>query len=447
MDQHTVLQRAHSRAAAKYRKIESLYDVLRPRLRFDLEIPPEVAAKIFCRTWRRAVTVSRGWRDFVELARSQGLFAVNVTSVGAGLGHSVVCTNHGVISFGCGLWGTLGHAGISSVSTSVHRPRMIEALEKKGVVAVAAGHHHSLACTRSGQLLTWGHGSHGQLGHGEISDAGDCVTVPRVVGGMAGRVVVQVVAGSNHAGVLTSRHELYTFGSGCSGQLGHGSRTDEKAPRRLQAFDGLKIVSVGCGGSHTVAVRDDGAVFTFGHRSLCGHGSGTYELVPRRVQALAGVDVADVAASLEHSAARTKTGQVYTWGLGNCGKLGHGGKYHAAVPRLVNALSDMQVEGIDVGANHSVAWTGDGKLLTWGWKSGGRLGHGPNTSSSDSKCLPELVRALAQHVVVVASAGDSHTLVGTAEGDLFVIGEGCGGLLGRTGQSSTGTPTKVSLDA
>ena len=45
---------------------------------------------------------------------------------------------------------------------------MIETLKGKRVIDVTCGDSHSAAVTSSGELYTWGLGSYGRLGHGDI---------------------------------------------------------------------------------------------------------------------------------------------------------------------------------------------------------------------------------------------------------------------------------------
>ena len=59
-----------------------------------------------------------------------------------------------------------------------HRPRMIESLQGKHVREVACGSGHSAAITANGELYTWGQGDQGRLGHGD--DASQ--TKPKQVG-------------------------------------------------------------------------------------------------------------------------------------------------------------------------------------------------------------------------------------------------------------------------
>lgn len=50
------------------------------------------------------------------------------------------------------------------------RPRVIESLRGVEVVDIAAGGAHSACITSSGELYTWGKGRYGRLGHGDSED-------------------------------------------------------------------------------------------------------------------------------------------------------------------------------------------------------------------------------------------------------------------------------------
>ena len=61
---------------------------------------------------------------------------------------------------------------------SYNTPKMIEGLQGKHVRDIACGSGYSTAITSNGELYTWGQGHRGQLGHG------DCCSVskPKQVG-------------------------------------------------------------------------------------------------------------------------------------------------------------------------------------------------------------------------------------------------------------------------
>lgn len=49
-------------------------------------------------------------------------------------------------------------------------PRLVEALRSVPVKQVASGGYFSAAVSESGELYSWGHGKDGQLGHGDTKD-------------------------------------------------------------------------------------------------------------------------------------------------------------------------------------------------------------------------------------------------------------------------------------
>ena len=46
-----------------------------------------------------------------------------------------------------------------------------------------------------------------------------------MITGLAGKQVVQIACGSSHSAAVTSEGELYTWGRGTYGRLGHGRHT------------------------------------------------------------------------------------------------------------------------------------------------------------------------------------------------------------------------------
>lgn len=52
-------------------------------------------------------------------------------------------------------------------SRNCDKPRLIEALKTKRIRDIACGSSHSAAITSSGELYTWGLGEYGRLGHGD----------------------------------------------------------------------------------------------------------------------------------------------------------------------------------------------------------------------------------------------------------------------------------------
>ena len=130
----------HEQALSRRARVcETMYEALSSRLKFPDGLPSEVAASIqghARRARRRAAVVSQGWKAWVALAKSKGLFRVKVLGMAAGnsehgMGDSIICTADGVVSFGRGDSGRLGHGSFEDELT----PRLVEALDGKEVVA------------------------------------------------------------------------------------------------------------------------------------------------------------------------------------------------------------------------------------------------------------------------------------------------------------------------
>lgn len=54
-----------------------------------------------------------------------------------------------------------------SPNRNCDKPRLIEALKTKRIRDIACGSSHSAAITSSGELYSWGLGEYGRLGHGD----------------------------------------------------------------------------------------------------------------------------------------------------------------------------------------------------------------------------------------------------------------------------------------
>ncbi len=63
-----------------------------------------------------------------------------------------------------------GQVGIGSTQDSVATPQLIAALQNDKISQFACGWRHTLALTQQGQMYSWGRGVSGQLGHAETLD-------------------------------------------------------------------------------------------------------------------------------------------------------------------------------------------------------------------------------------------------------------------------------------
>ena len=359
--------------------------------------------------------------------------------VACGHTHTAVVTSDGELhTFGNGDEGELGHREQSFFPVNV--PKRVDALVGKRVVHVACGSHHTAVVTSDGDLFAFGDGDFGQLGHG----GEDSEWVPRLVDALVGKLVVQVACGWYHTAVITSTGEVHTFGSGEEGPLGHGGHNNELVPRRVEALAERWVVQVSCGREHTAVVTSDGELHTFGMGALgrLGHGDEENKFVPTRVDKLMGKRVVQVSCGKQHTAVVTSEGDVFTFGAGFLGKLGHGGEDSEWVPRRVDALVGKRVVQVSCGYLYTAAVTSDGELFTFGDGRRGKLGHG----GKHNELVPRRVEGglTGKHVVQV-ECGYFHTAALTSDNELFTFGWGDSGRLGQGGTGDELVPRRVDV--
>lgn len=85
--------------------------------------------------------------------------------------------------------------------------------------------------------------------------------------------------------------ELFTWGNGWAGKLGHSDISDQLSPRRVEALICKCVVAVATGSAHTLVVKRGGSVFVWGSAaglSLPEYADGS-EHVQVHVQGAAGI--------------------------------------------------------------------------------------------------------------------------------------------------------------
>lgn len=78
------------------------------------------------------------------------------------------------------------------------------------------------------------------------------------------RVVVQVACGLKHTLALTNNGELYSWGSNREGQLGLGEGIkQETKPRLITSLVDVPIAFIACGGFHSIVITKSGNFINF----------------------------------------------------------------------------------------------------------------------------------------------------------------------------------------
>ena len=93
--------------------------------------------------------------------------------------------------------------------------------------------------------------------------------------------------------IISMDADVFSWGWGKDGQLGHGDRRSEKRPTNLEFLKGHDIVQVACGGWHSASLTVNGDVFTWGSGRCgqLGQGDWASHRLPCVVAALQGKEI------------------------------------------------------------------------------------------------------------------------------------------------------------
>jgi uncharacterized repeat protein (TIGR01451 family) len=342
----------------------------------------------------------------------------NVVSVATGRAFSLAVKSDGSV-FAWGLNNT-GNLGIGSDAIVV-KPLPVPVTgfgTGSGVIAVAAGGNHALALKSDGSVWSWGRNGNGELGLGGAQGIPATVNVPtQVVGLGPGSGVIAIAAGGVHSMALKSDGTVLTWGLNVVGELGAGPINNQTAPVQVTGFgQGSGAIAIAAGASHNLVLRSDGSVAAWGSNDTGQVGTGT-NIGPGRnfdtpvaVSGLAsGAGVIGIAAGGNHSLALKSDGSVLAWGFNKTGQLGNADPSNAdqGVPVAVSGFGiGSGVIAIAAGVDHSLALKSDGTEWAWGFNQDGELGDGTNVDEN----APVQVSKLNGAVTIALGPAASHSL-------------------------------------
>ncbi|RKG78925.1 hypothetical protein D7W79_11730 [Corallococcus exercitus] len=138
------------------------------------------------------------------------------------------------------------------------------------------------------------------------------------------------------AGGAPGRHRV-DLGLQRLGQLGNGATAGSTLPGQVTGLG--SVVAVASSGWHTLALRADGTVWSWGYngQGQLGDGTTVSRRTPVQVAGLSGVVA--VAAGHSHSLALLSDGTVRAWGENTSGQLGDGSTSRSLLPVAVSGLS------------------------------------------------------------------------------------------------------------
>jgi len=297
--------------------------------------------------------------------------------------------------------------------------------------SLTVGNPLSLGVKSDATLWSWGRNDHGQLG---LND-GVSRSSPAQVGTLT--AWSQQTSAWDGALAIQTNGTLWSWGFNHLGQLGSNATVSRSSPTQVGTLNNWKRVA--SGHTHSVAVKTDGTLWSWGDNGYGQLGQNTATTLDRSSPTIVGALTTwiRVSAGHDHTLALKSDGTLWTWGTNEQGQLGRQTPVtaHTSSPTQVGSLTNWAQ--ITSGYSHNAAIKTDGTLWAWGMNNYGQLGD----SSVANRSSPVQVGALTSWMQV--SAGYVNTIALKKDGTAWLWGRNQFGQLGRDNTTSRSSPVQI----
>nr|GMC93880.1 Inhibitor of Bruton tyrosine kinase [Ipomoea batatas] len=202
-------------------------------------------------------------------------------------------------------WANLEECNYRLTVVTINRVPLEVVSIKYSIIPGAAAYELSVVVSVFGTLFSYGLVEDGESGW--RTGNAHIQKLPCKVDSLHGSVVKLVSAAKFHSVAVTSRGEVYTWGFGRGGRLGHPDFDihSKNGAGFLTAFHRKHVVAIAAGTMHSIVLIDDGALFYWV--------SADPDLQCRQLYSFCGRDLVSISAGKYWTAAVTVTGDVYMW--------------------------------------------------------------------------------------------------------------------------------------
>lgn len=317
--------------------------------------------------------------------------------------------------------------------------RYINFRENEKIIDVFSGSVHQAIITSHGRIFKWGFNGNGEFGNGSfVSSQIPGETTPNF-NFSVNEEIKEISLGYLFSSLLTSTGRVFMWGFNQSGQLGNGNETNQSIPNDITSRFNLNsdelIIQISVGWDHTMALSNEGRVFTWGNNP-----NGELGLSPVLIRYMnTPVDItsnfdlwddetiSQISSGRNHNAVLTSLNRVFTWGDNGLGNLGDGTRVHSFLPVEITNNFDLNenelVVSLHAGGFHSGALSNQGRLFTWGHNSYGQVGDGTTTSQFLPLDITPNFDFYSEETILKMSGGWSHSVVLTSKGRVFEWGK------------------------
>jgi alpha-tubulin suppressor-like RCC1 family protein len=124
----------------------------------------------------------------------------------------------------------------------------------------ACGHDNSAVITSESKVYVWGSNTSNKLG---IKSQNPYEFAPKLLEEL--HSIEKISLGHNHSAAINTNKELFTWGHGFFGQLGHGGTNSISTPKKVE-YMYTKFHKVKCGYYHTCAIDNKKKIYIWGRK-------------------------------------------------------------------------------------------------------------------------------------------------------------------------------------
>ena len=398
-------------------------------------------------------------------------FAFESGKISAGKDYSLYVDNNNIVW----AWGNnfSGKLGYDNTNIDKIYPVKISTLNGKNIKKVLAGCNNSFAIDKNNNLWAWGENLLNYLGVGlgdnEIESCCQEYSGPNYMNEIYIPTVVpeitklyDITSSCNHSLILTNNNEfkVYAWGEGYLGQLGINDRNRSYVYKPMEAYNLKNVIEISSGNSFSLALRNDGNVYTWGDNKYGQLGvsfvpfpppnelflmplrsrinnminyTSEYTIIPIKTskpEEIKELQVIGIAAGGDHALALLENGTVWAWGRNDKGQLGDRKTYnYTNEPVKVSLPDNTTIESIAAGQDHSLALDSGGNLWAWGDNTYKQIGNSKIVENMNYCTMPVKVENLIN--IKEISTGAYHNLALTQDGKLYGWGSNKYGQLGK----------------
>jgi alpha-tubulin suppressor-like RCC1 family protein len=331
-------------------------------------------------------------------------------------------------------WGTgLNGNGNIGDNTVTSRSSHVSVAGGHQFSAIANGYNHTAGLKTDGSIWTWGYqADYGQLGIGNKSNKSSPVSTL-----FSGTFTDVVVGGYDGIDTVALRNDgtIWTCGLNMYGQLGDGSLTNRSSPVSVVGGRSYNKLCKGGGEGFHAALMANGTAWMWGWNNVGQLGINAAGNKSSPVSVVGGHSFIQISCGGIFTIALKADGTAWTWGQNYLGSLGINAAGNKSSP--VTVAGPHSFIYVSAGYGQGLGLKADGSLWTWGRNEYGNLGYNTVTHRSSP------VSVVGGHSFIRAAMLNSFCYGLRGDGVLMVWGLNTDGTCGTNDLTNRSSPVSI----